>query len=72
MDHHQIFGLDKVSFDNKENADTFNFFYENIASDLVDKLPLPIDKFGYFLSHGVPPKITLFIPGEHPLQTTDG
>ena len=37
---------DKVSFDNKENSETFNNFYENLASDLVDKLPLPTDKFG--------------------------
>ena len=36
---------DKVSFDNKENAETFKNFYENLASDLVYKLPLPTDKF---------------------------
>ena len=37
---------DKVSFDNKENAETFKNFYEDLASDLVNKLPLPTDKFG--------------------------
>ena len=37
---------DKVPFDNKENAETFKNFYENLASDLVEKLPLPTDKFG--------------------------
>ena len=31
---------DKVSFDNKENAETFKNFYENLSSDLVNKLPL--------------------------------
>ena len=36
---------DKVSFYNKENAETFKNFYENLASDLVNKLPLPTHKF---------------------------
>ena len=47
MDPHQTFALEKkiVSFDNKENAETFKNVYENLASDLVDKLPLPTDKF---------------------------
>ena len=35
----------KVSFDNKENAETFKNFYEDLASDLVNKLPLPTNKF---------------------------
>jgi len=37
---------DKVSFDNKENAETFKNFDENLSSDLVNKLPLPTDNFG--------------------------
>ena len=37
---------DKVSFDNKENAETLKDFYENLANDLVNKLPLPTYKFG--------------------------
>ena len=37
---------DKVSFDNKENAKTFQNSYENLASDLVNKLSLPTDNFG--------------------------
>ena len=36
---------DKISFENKENAETFKIFYENLATDLVNKLPLPTNKF---------------------------
>ena len=41
MGHHQKY----VSFDNKENAETLKSFYENLATDLVNKLPLPTNKF---------------------------
>ena len=33
------------SFDNTENAETFKSFYESLATDLVNKLPLPTNKF---------------------------
>ena len=47
VDPHQTFALEKkkVPLDNKENAEAFKNFYENLASDLVDKLPLRTDKF---------------------------
>ena len=35
-----------VLFDKKENAETFKTNYENLASDLVDKLSLPTNNFG--------------------------
>ena len=35
---------DKVSFDNKENAETFKNFYENLASHLVDKITPVVEK----------------------------
>ena len=37
---------DKISFDDKTNANTFKDFYSNLASDLVDKLPPPSNRFG--------------------------
>ena len=37
---------DKISFDDKTNADTFNEFFCNLASDLVAKLPPASNKFG--------------------------
>ena len=37
---------DKISFDDKANANTFKEFYCNLASDLVAKLPPPSNKFG--------------------------
>ena len=36
---------DEISFDNNENAETFKNFYESLATDLVNKLPLPTNKF---------------------------
>ena len=36
---------DKTSFDNTENAGIFKTFYESLATDLVNKLPLPTNKF---------------------------
>ena len=35
-----------ISFDPIENANIFKNFYENLASELVEKLPEPTDKFG--------------------------
>ena len=35
-----------ISFDPKTNAETFKVFFENLASDLVKKLPFPTNKFG--------------------------
>ena len=35
-----------ISFDPKTNAETFKVFFENLASDLVKKLPNPTKKFG--------------------------
>ena len=37
---------DKISFDNKPNANTFKEFFCNFASDLVAKLPPPSNEFG--------------------------
>jgi len=37
---------EKVSLDNKENAEKFKNFYENLASNLVNKLPTPTKKYG--------------------------
>ena len=37
---------DKISFDDKTNANTFKEFFCNLASDLVAKLPPPFNKFG--------------------------
>ena len=37
---------DKISFDDKANANTFKEFFCNLASDLVAKLPPPSNKFG--------------------------
>ena len=37
---------DKINFDDKTNANTFKDFYCNLASDLVEKLPPPSNKFG--------------------------
>ena len=37
---------DKISFDDKTNANTFKEFYCNLASDLVAKLPSPSNRFG--------------------------
>ena len=37
---------DKTSFDDKINANTFNKFFRNLASDLVVKLPPPSNEFG--------------------------
>ena len=37
---------DKISFDDKTNANTFKEFYCNLASDLVAKLPPPSNRFG--------------------------
>ena len=36
---------DKISFDDKINANTFKDFYCNLASDLVEKLPPPSNRF---------------------------
>ena len=36
---------DQVTFNNNENTETFKNFYENLAPDLVNKLPLPTHKF---------------------------
>ena len=35
-----------VCFDAKENAETFKNFYANLASDLLEKLPPPTNRFG--------------------------
>ena len=35
-----------ISFDPKDNAETFKDFYSNLALDLVRQLPLPTNKFG--------------------------
>ena len=40
---------DKISFDDKTNANTFKEFFCILASDLVAKLPPPSDKFGISL-----------------------
>ena len=37
---------DKISFDDKTNANTFKEFFCNLASDLVAKLPPPPKRFG--------------------------
>ena len=37
---------DKISFDDKTNANTFKEFYCNLTSDLVAKLPPPSNRFG--------------------------
>ena len=37
---------DKISFDDKTNANTFKEFFCNLPSDLVPKLPPPSNKFG--------------------------
>ena len=37
---------DKISFDDRANANTFKEFYCNLASDLVAKLPPPSNRFG--------------------------
>ena len=37
---------DKISFDDRTNANTFKEFYCNLASDLVAKLPPPSNRFG--------------------------
>jgi len=37
---------DKISFDDKENANNFKEFYCNLANDLVNKLPPPSNRFG--------------------------
>ena len=37
---------DKISFDDKKNANTFEGFFCNLASDLVAKLPPPSNKSG--------------------------
>ena len=37
---------DKTSFDDKINANTFNEFFRNLASDLVVKLPPSSNEFG--------------------------
>ena len=36
----------KISFDDKTNANNFKEFYSNLANDLVKKLPPPSNKFG--------------------------
>ena len=36
---------ENISFENKENAEKFKNFYENLATDLLTKLPLPNNKF---------------------------
>ena len=36
----------KIHFDDKTNSNTFKEFYCNLASDLVNKLPPPSNKFG--------------------------
>ena len=40
---------DKISFDDKTNANPFKEFFCNLASDLVAKLPSPSNKFGIHL-----------------------
>ena len=37
---------DKISFNDKKNANTFRQFFCNLASDLVAKLPLHSNEFG--------------------------
>ena len=37
---------EKISFDNKENTESFKDFYENLATNLVNELSLPTNKFG--------------------------
>ena len=37
---------EKVSLDNKENAEKFKHFYENLASNLVNKLPTSTNNYG--------------------------
>ena len=37
---------DKISFDDKTNANPFKEFFCNLARDLVAKLPPPSNKFG--------------------------
>ena len=37
---------DKTSFDDKTNANTFKEFFCNLTSDLVAKLPPPVNEFG--------------------------
>ena len=36
---------DNISFDNKRNCEIFKDFYSNLASNLLQKLPLPTKKF---------------------------
>ena len=36
---------ENISFENKENAEKFKNFYENLATDLLNKLPLPANEF---------------------------
>ena len=36
---------ENISFENKENAEKFKNFYENLATDLLTKLPLPTNEF---------------------------
>ena len=35
-----------VTFDSKENTETFKDFYANLASNLLKELPLPTNRFG--------------------------
>ncbi len=49
----------KACFDSKENTEIFKAFYENLSTDLVNKLPNPTNKFGmgsvkkYYSSLGI-------------------
>ena len=36
---------ENISFENKENTEKFKNFYENLATDLLTKLPLPTNNF---------------------------
>ena len=35
-----------ISFDTKTNCETFKNFFENLANELLSKLPTPTNKFG--------------------------